>query len=120
MKEIRNDLGSGFQMNRLLQGDVGSGKTVVAVMSMLISKDNGFQSCVMAPTEILANQHFESIKEFSDKLNINVELLTGKLSKRKKTSIVTSLKNNQIDIVVGTHALIQDNVKFFQFRSCNN
>ena len=112
MKEIRNDLGSGFQMNRLLQGDVGSGKTVVAVMSMLISKDNGFQSCVMAPTEILANQHFESIKEFSDKLNINVELLTGKLSSRKKTSIVSRLKKNQIDIIVGTHALIQDNVKF--------
>ena len=92
MKEIRNDLGSGFQMNRLLQGDVGSGKTIVAVMSMLISKDNGFQSCVMAPTEILANQHFESIKEFSDKLNINVELLTGKLSSIKKTGIVSRLK----------------------------
>ena len=112
MKEIRNDLGSGFQMNRLLQGDVGSGKTIVAVMSMLISKDNGFQSCVMAPTEILANQHFESIKEFSDKLNINVELLTGKLSSIKKTGIVSRLKKNQIDIVVGTHALIQDNVIF--------
>ncbi|MAQ47276.1 MAG: ATP-dependent DNA helicase RecG, partial [Flavobacteriales bacterium] len=112
--EIRKDVLTGFQMNRLLQGDVGSGKTVVAILSMLLANDNEFQSCLMAPTEILATQHFNSIKQFSDKLNLNVVLLTGKTSVSEKKNILSELRNQSIDIIVGTHALIQDNVTFSQ------
>ena len=110
--EIRNDFLTGFQMNRLLQGDVGSGKTIVAILAILLANDNGFQSCLMAPTEILANQHFNSLKEFSDQLNLNVVLLTGRTPTNEKKNILKDLLNESIDIIVGTHALIQDNVIF--------
>ncbi len=112
LKEIRNDLGSNAQMNRLLQGDVGSGKTIVALMCMLLAKDNGFQSCLMAPTEILANQHFIGLSELSMSLNINIKILTGstKLSERK--IIHETLENGTLDILIGTHALLEDKVKF--------
>jgi len=112
IKEIRKDLGSGKQMNRLLQGDVGSGKTLVALMSMLIALDNGYQSCLMVPTEILANQHFKNITKLLNGLNIKVELLTGSISKSKKNKILSELQAGEIDILIGTHALIEDPVKF--------
>ncbi|HOY33125.1 MAG TPA: ATP-dependent DNA helicase RecG [Bacteroidales bacterium] len=112
IKEIRRDLGSGKQMNRLLQGDVGSGKTVVALMCMLIALDNGFQSCIMAPTEILANQHYNTIKGFLNKLNINVKLLTGSTKSTERKKILESLLNGETSILLGTHALIEDVVKF--------
>ncbi|WP_338409814.1 ATP-dependent DNA helicase RecG [uncultured Flavobacterium sp.] len=112
LKEIRNDMGSNAQMNRLLQGDVGSGKTIVALMCMLIAKDNGFQSCLMAPTEILANQHFVGLIELANDLDINIQILTGssKTSERKK--IHEALENGSLDIIIGTHALLEDKVKF--------
>ncbi len=112
LKEIRADLGSNAQMNRLLQGDVGSGKTIVAFMSMLMALDNGFQACLMAPTEILATQHFVGLEEWCRMLNISIKLLTGssKISKRKE--IHTNLENGQLQILVGTHALLEDKVKF--------
>jgi len=112
LKEIRKDVGSGKQMNRLLQGDVGSGKTMVAVMNMLMALDNGFQACLMAPTEILANQHFASISKFLDGLNINVNLLTGSTKKKQRTIIAEQLQNGELQILVGTHALIEDTVQF--------
>jgi len=112
MKEIRLDFLSGFQMNRLLQGDVGSGKTIIAIMSILLAYDNGFQSCLMAPTDILANQHFNNISEFSDSLNLKVALLTGKTKSKIKQQIILDLKNNNIDLIIGTHALIQEQVVF--------
>lgn len=112
MKEIRKDLGSGKQMNRLLQGDVGSGKTLVALMSMLIALDNGFQSCLMAPTEILANQHFCTIQKFVNGLGINVKLLTGSTGKAARNEIASSLTDKTLNILIGTHALIEDKVKF--------
>lgn len=112
LKEIRNDLGSHAQMNRLLQGDVGSGKTIVALMCMLIAKDNGFQSCLMAPTEILANQHFNGITELAKELNINIRILTGSTKIAQRRIIHEELENGTLDIIIGTHALLEDKVQF--------
>jgi ATP-dependent DNA helicase RecG len=112
IREIRQDMGSGKQMNRLLQGDVGSGKTLVALMCMLIAADNGFQSCIMAPTEILATQHFSSVTEFLKEMDVNVGLLTGSTKKSKRTVLYSELEEGRIDILIGTHALIEDNVRF--------
>ncbi len=112
MREIRKDMGSGRQMNRLLQGDVGSGKTLVALMSMLIAIDNGFQTCIMAPTEILAQQHFNSIGKFLDGMDIQVKLLTGSTRKRDREPIHEGLLSGSLHILIGTHALIEDVVQF--------
>lgn len=112
MKEIRRDLGSGKQMNRLLQGDVGSGKTLVALMSMLIAIDNGYQACLMAPTEILANQHYETICKMVEGIGINVSLLTGSSKRSRRKTIDESLMDNSLNILIGTHALIEENVRF--------
>ncbi len=112
LKEIRRDLGSGKQMNRLLQGDVGSGKTLVALMTMLIALDNGYQACLMAPTEILANQHFETIKELLYGMNIRVELLTGSIKGKRREGILSGLLIGDVRILVGTHAVIEDTVNF--------
>jgi ATP-dependent DNA helicase RecG len=112
MKEIRKDLGSGKQMNRLLQGDVGSGKTLVALMAMLVASDNGFQSCIMAPTEILAIQHYRSVSKFLEGLNIRVMLLTGSVKKSERKVIEEQLSRDEPSILIGTHALIEDNVIF--------
>ncbi|MCH4896709.1 ATP-dependent DNA helicase RecG [Marinilabiliaceae bacterium JC040] len=112
LKEIRKDCGSGKQMNRLLQGDVGSGKTLVALMSMLLAVDNEYQACIMAPTEILANQHFETISEFLDGMNIKVSLLTGSSKKSERNIIDEELRSGKLNILIGTHALIEDNVVF--------
>ena len=112
LKEIRNDLGSNAQMNRLLQGDVGSGKTIIAFMTILIALDNGYQACLMAPTEILSVQHFEGFIEMSKLLNINIVILTGSTKASRKKEIYKSLEIGEIDIIVGTHSLIQDKVKF--------
>ncbi len=112
LKEIRRDVGSGKQMNRLLQGDVGSGKTLVALMSMLIALDNGYQACMMAPTEILANQHFETIRELLYGMDIRVELLTGSVKGKKREAILTGLLKGDVRILIGTHAVIEDTVNF--------
>ena len=112
IKEIRQDMGSGRQMNRLLQGDVGSGKTLVALMSMLIALDNGYQACMMAPTEILANQHYETIKELLFEMNIRVELLTGSVKGKKRKEIHAGLITGEVKILIGTHAVIEDTVNF--------
>ena len=112
IKEIRKDLGSGQQMNRLLQGDVGSGKTIVALMIMLIASDNGFQSCFMAPTEILAKQHFQSITDIIGKLKVSIALLTGSTKKAERKIIANKLESGSLDILIGTHAVIEDTVKF--------
>ncbi len=112
MKEIRSDTLSGKQMNRLLQGDVGSGKTVIAVMSMLIALDNGFQACLMAPTEILAFQHYESVSNMLSDSGIQVALLTGSTKQSERKTILSGLKEGSIHIVIGTHALIEDVVAF--------
>jgi ATP-dependent DNA helicase RecG len=112
MKEIRRDLGSGKQMNRLLQGDVGSGKTLVALMSMLIAIDNGYQACLMAPTEILANQHYETICKMVQGLSINVSLLTGSSKRSLRKTIDETLQDSSLNILIGTHALIEENVRF--------
>mgnify|MGYP000099557146 CR=1 FL=1 len=112
LKEIRRDVGSGKQMNRLLQGDVGSGKTLVALMSMLIALDNGYQGCMMAPTEILANQHFETIRELLYGMDIRVELLTGSVKGKKREAILTGLLTGDVRILIGTHAVIEDTVNF--------
>lgn len=112
LKEIRNDLGSNAQMNRLLQGDVGSGKTIVALMCMLLAKDNGFQSCLMVPTEILANQHFNGITELAKQLNINIKILTGSTKTADRKIIHEALENGTLDILIGTHALLEDKVQF--------
>lgn len=112
LKEIRKDLGSGKQMNRLLQGDVGSGKTIVALMAMLIAADNGFQSCFMAPTEILAQQHFESLKTMLDKISVRIGILTGSSSAKAKRETLEAIRNGEITILTGTHALIEDTVQF--------
>ena len=112
IKEIRTDMGSNAQMNRLLQGDVGSGKTIVALMSMLIALDNGFQSCLMAPTEILANQHFNGLTELAKELNINIKLLTGSTKTIARRIIHEELENGSLHILIGTHALLEDKVKF--------
>ncbi|MGA1977297.1 MAG: ATP-dependent DNA helicase RecG [Bacteroidales bacterium] len=112
MKEIRKDLGSGKQMNRLLQGDVGSGKTLVALMSMLIAIDNGYQACIMAPTEILAKQHYETITGMLRGLNVKVRLLTGSSGKSLRKEISESLLDKSLNILIGTHALIEESVRF--------
>lgn len=112
VKEIRADLAKPTQMNRLLQGDVGSGKTMVALLSMLIAADNGYQSAMMAPTEILAQQHFNSIQEYLKPMNVEVELLTGSTKTKKRREILEKLNSGKLKILVGTHALIEDNVKF--------
>lgn len=112
LKEIRNDMGSNAQMNRLLQGDVGSGKTIVALMAMLIALDNGFQSCLMAPTEILANQHFNGLTELAKDLKINIKILTGSTKTSQRKIIHEELENGTLDILIGTHALLEDKVKF--------
>ena len=105
-------MSSGRQMNRLLQGDVGSGKTVVALLTMLIALDNGYQACLMAPTEILANQHFTTISEQLRGINVNVSLLTGSTKKKDRESIHEQLLNGEMQIIIGTHALIEDTVQF--------
>ncbi|MDB5007173.1 MAG: recG [Mucilaginibacter sp.] len=112
LKEIRQDTQRGVQMNRLLQGDVGSGKTVVALMSMLIAIDNGFQTCIMAPTEILANQHYQTIKELVGDDFIEVALLTGSTSAKARKVLHERLENGQLKILIGTHALIEDKVQY--------
>ncbi len=112
IKEIRNDMGSNAQMNRLLQGDVGSGKTIVALMSMLIALDNGFQACLMAPTEILSVQHYNSLVDMCNKLNISISLLTGSTKASERKEIHENLENGNLHLLIGTHALIEDKVKF--------
>ena len=112
IKEIRADMGSGRQMNRLLQGDVGSGKTLVALMTMLLAVDNGFQACLMAPTEILAGQHYKTISEMTERIGVRVELLTGSTKKRDREVIQEGLVNGDVKILIGTHALIEDTVNF--------
>ncbi|WP_298367340.1 ATP-dependent DNA helicase RecG [uncultured Lutibacter sp.] len=112
LKEIRKDLGSNAQMNRLLQGDVGSGKTIVALLTILIALDNGFQAALMAPTEILATQHYNSIVELLNGLNINVKLLTGSVKTKERRVIHKQLESGELHILIGTHALIEDKVKF--------
>ena len=123
IREIRTDMGSGRQMNRLLQGDVGSGKTLVALMSMLIALDNGFQACIMAPTEILAEQHLQTLREFlgeghradgqkTDEMPVRVELLTGIVKGKRRQEVLDGLMDGTVHILVGTHAIIEDNVQF--------
>lgn len=112
VKEIRVDMGSGKQMNRLVQGDVGSGKTLVALLSMLLAKDNGYQSCLMAPTEILAKQHFETISQLLKPLGLKVFLLTGSSKSKERKQLHQQLEAGEIDILIGTHALIEDKVVF--------
>ena len=112
IKEIRADVGSERQMNRLLQGDVGSGKTLVALMSMLLAKDNGYQACLLAPTEILAEQHFATLRRLLGALPVRVELLTGSTKAKERTPMFEALENGGIDILVGTHAVLEDNVQF--------
>ena len=114
IKEIRSDMAKGNQMNRLLQGDVGSGKTIVAFLSMLFVEDMGYQSCLMAPTEILATQHYLTIKLWTDLLGINIALLTGSTKKSKRLEILQELKNGNLKILIGTHALIEEDVEFSQ------
>ncbi|MFJ1429597.1 ATP-dependent DNA helicase RecG [Capnocytophaga canimorsus] len=112
LKEIRNDVGSNAQMNRLLQGDVGSGKTIVALMAMLLAIDNGFQACLMAPTEILASQHFQSISELLEGSSVTIALLTGSTKNSQRKIIDEQLQEGSLQILVGTHALLEDKVKF--------
>lgn len=114
VKEIRTDTGSGRQMNRLLQGDVGSGKTLVALLSMLLALDNGCQACMMAPTEILANQHYATILEFLKGMDIKVGLLTGSTKKKERNELLPAIESGEIQILIGTHALIEDTVNFHQ------
>ena len=112
LKEIRNDFRSGNQMTRLLQGDVGSGKTIVSLMAMLIAIDNGYQCCLVAPTEILANQHFENFNKYLNNLNLNIEILTGSTKKSKRVTLFDDLKKGVLDILIGTHAIFEENVLF--------
>ena len=112
IKEIRKDLGSNAQMNRLLQGDVGAGKTIVAFMAMLMAIDNGFQACLMAPTEILSVQHYNNLSEYCNKLNISISLLTGSTKTSERKQIHENLKDGSLQILVGTHALLEDVVAF--------
>ncbi|MBQ2018687.1 MAG: ATP-dependent DNA helicase RecG, partial [Alistipes sp.] len=112
IKEIRQDTISGYQMNRLLQGDVGSGKTMVALMSMLLAVDNGFQACMMAPTEILARQHFATISRQTEGLNLKVAILTGSSKSKERRTALEGIASGEIDILIGTHALIEDKVQF--------
>lgn len=112
IKEMRRDMGSGRQMNRLLQGDVGSGKTLVALMTMLIALDNGYQACMMAPTEILAIQHYETIRRFLEGMDVRVELLTGTVKGKRRETILRDLLTGAVNILIGTHAVIEDTVNF--------
>ncbi|MCV6628701.1 MAG: DEAD/DEAH box helicase, partial [Flavobacteriaceae bacterium] len=112
VKELRNDMGSHAQMNRLLQGDVGSGKTIVAVLAMLLAIDNGFQACLVAPTEILAQQHYEGIVELLAPLNIEVALLTGSTKSKERKPLFEDLKEGSLKIIIGTHAILEDKVQF--------
>lgn len=112
MHEIRKDVRSGRQMNRLLQGDVGSGKTLVALMAMLIALDNGFQACIMAPTEILAEQHLQTIQEFLQGMEVRCELLTGIVKGKQRKAVLEGLADGRVDILVGTHAVIEETVQF--------
>jgi ATP-dependent DNA helicase RecG len=112
IKEIRSDLGSHAQMNRLLQGDVGSGKTIVALMSMLLALDNGYQACLMAPTEILANQHYQSLREVLGEMDVSVALLTGSVKKSRRKEIHQALEDGSLHILVGTHAVLEHKVQF--------
>ena len=112
LKEIRKDVASGAHMNRLLQGDVGSGKTIVAILAMLLALDNGFQATIMAPTEILANQHFTAVSELVSGMNIKVDILTGSVRVKKRREIHAALEDGTLHILIGTHALIEDKVKF--------
>ncbi len=112
IREIRSDMGSGRQMNRLLQGDVGSGKTMVALMTMLIAIDNGYQACIMAPTEILSEQHFANISRFIDGLGLHAELLTGSIKGKRREAILKGLKDGSVNILVSTHAVLEDPVEF--------
>lgn len=112
IKEIRSDLGSKAQMNRLLQGDVGSGKTVVALMTILLALDNGYQACLVAPTEILANQHFKGIKELLGDIGVSIALLTGSVKKAGRKVIHEQLEDGTLDLLIGTHAVLEDKVKF--------
>ena len=105
-------MGSGRQMNRLLQGDVGSGKTLVALMSMLIALDNGYQACMMAPTEILAAQHYETIRKFLFGMDVRVELLMGSVKGKKREKILRDLLTGDVQILIGTHAVLEDTVGF--------
>lgn len=114
VREIRKDVGSGRQMNRLLQGDVGSGKTLVALLAMLIAIDNGYQSCIMAPTEILAEQHLATINEFLHGMDVNVQLLTGVVKGKQRKAVLDGVANGSVQILVGTHAVIEDTVQFAQ------
>ena len=112
IKEIRKDMGCGRQMNRLLQGDVGSGKTLVALMSMLIALDNGFQACMMAPTEILASQHYETVTRMLYGMDVRVELLTGSVKGKRRTEILNGVLTGEVHILIGTHAVLEDTVSF--------
>ena len=112
VKEIRNDTNTGFQMNRLLQGDVGSGKTIVALLTMLLAIDNGFQACLMAPTEILAQQHFAGLSDLLSGMDINIRILTGSSKTKERKELLAALEAGEIDILLGTHALIEEPVKF--------
>ncbi|WP_405566341.1 ATP-dependent DNA helicase RecG [Polaribacter sp. Asnod6-C07] len=112
LKEIRKDVASGAHMNRLLQGDVGSGKTIVALLTMLLALDNGFQATIMAPTEILANQHFMAVSELLEGMDINVDILTGSVKTKKRREIHANLEDGSLHILIGTHALLEDKVKF--------
>lgn len=112
IREIRNDCGSGHQMNRLLQGDVGSGKTIVALLSMLLAIDNGYQTCMMAPTEILARQHFEGISSLLKDMPVSIELLTGSVKQSERKKILAASADGSLSILIGTHALIEDAVQF--------
>lgn len=112
IREIRTDMGSGRQMNRLLQGDVGSGKTIIALFVMLLAKDNGYQACLMAPTEILATQHFDKISKQVAPLGLRVEFLSGSTKTAKRRQILEGLQSGDVDILIGTHALIENNVQF--------
>ena len=112
LKEIRNDMGTNAQMNRLLQGDVGSGKTIVAFMTMLLAIDNGFQACLMAPTEILANQHFKGLSELAQDMNVTLKILTGSTKTKERAIIHEMLVDGSLDILIGTHALLEDKVQF--------
>jgi ATP-dependent DNA helicase RecG len=114
VREIRQDMATGYQMNRLLQGDVGSGKTIVALLVMLIAADNGFQSCLMAPTEILARQHYSSLKELTNNSGIEIDILTGSTKQKERKILLQRLRNGQLHVLVGTHAVLEDQVHFHQ------
>ena len=118
LREIQTDLKSGKQMNRLLQGDVGSGKTIVALLTALLAVDNGYQACIMAPTEILANQHYETITQLLGTLDVNCQLLTGSTTTKQRQPLHDQLRNGEIDILIGTHALIEKDVQFANLGLC--